>query len=60
MTKPFTSSQDQRPAEIACRQPRKKDNRDSRQIYNGLPILTAQPSDDKQQCPHYLYGTMPK
>lgn len=34
-------------------------NCDSRQIYNALPILTAQPSDDdKQQCPHYLYGTM--
>ncbi len=34
-------------------------NCDSRQIYNDLPILSAQPSeDDKQQCPHYLYGTL--
>lgn len=34
-------------------------NCDSRQIYQDLPILTAQPSaDDKQQAPHYLYGVM--
>lgn len=29
------------------------------QIYDGLPILTAQPSeDDKQQAPHELYGSL--
>lgn len=34
-------------------------NCDSRQIYNDLPILTAQPSEeDKRQVPHYLYGTL--
>lgn len=35
-------------------------NCDSRQIYQDLPILTAQPSeDDKKLAPHYLYGVMP-
>lgn len=34
-------------------------NCDSRQIYNELPILSAQPSDaDKAQAPHHLYGTL--
>ena len=34
-------------------------NADSMQIYDGLPILTAQPSDqDTAQRPHYLYGTL--
>ncbi len=34
-------------------------NCDSRQIYNDLPILTAQPSEeDKRVVPHYLYGTL--
>lgn len=34
-------------------------NCDSRQIYNDLPILTAQPSEkDKTLCLHYLYGTL--
>ncbi len=34
-------------------------NVDSRQIYDGLPVLTAQPSEeDKEQVPHYLYGTL--
>lgn len=33
-------------------------NCDSRQIYNALPILSAQPSEeDKRQVPHHLYGT---
>lgn len=32
-------------------------NADSLQLYNRLPILTAQPSDDdKQQAPHRLYN----
>lgn len=35
-------------------------NADSMQIYNALPILTAQPSDeDKQAVPHRLYGILP-
>ncbi len=35
-------------------------NADSMQIYNALPILTAQPSDkDKQSIPHRLYGVLP-
>jgi len=34
-------------------------NCDSRQIYNELPILSAQPSaEDKEQVPHHLYGTL--
>lgn len=34
-------------------------NCDSRQIYNELPILTAQPTkDDMDEAPHYLYGTL--
>lgn len=33
-------------------------NSDALQIYNALPILTAQPSQkEQQQCPHILYGT---
>ena len=33
-------------------------NVDSRQIYDALPILSAQPSeDDKKLAPHHLYGT---
>lgn len=32
-------------------------NADSMQVYNALPILTAQPSDeDKAQAPHEMYG----
>ncbi len=32
-------------------------NFDSRQVYQGLPIITAQPgSDELQVCPHHLYG----
>jgi len=35
-------------------------NADSLQLYNGLPILTAQPSDeDKSLIPHMLYGLTP-
>lgn len=34
-------------------------NVDSRQIYNELPILSAQPSkQDQEAAPHYLYGTL--
>ena len=34
-------------------------NCDSRQIYNELPILTAQPTEeDKTQVPHHLYGLL--
>lgn len=34
-------------------------NADSRQIYDCLPILSAQPSDDeKKLVPHHLYGTL--
>ena len=34
-------------------------NCDSRQIYNALPLLTAQPSaEDKSEAPHHLYGTV--
>ena len=34
-------------------------NADSMQIYDGLPILTAQPtSAEKEQVPHELYGTL--
>lgn len=34
-------------------------NCDSMQIFDGLPILTAQPSEDeKQEIPHKLYGTL--
>ncbi|MGQ0527178.1 MAG: tRNA (adenosine(37)-N6)-dimethylallyltransferase MiaA [Alphaproteobacteria bacterium] len=35
-------------------------NCDSLQIYDGLPILTAQPGvDDKDAAPHELYGVLP-
>lgn len=35
-------------------------NADSMQIYDALPILTAQPSnEDKQSIPHRLYGALP-
>jgi len=34
-------------------------NCDSRQIYNALPILTAQPTEEeKGKAPHLLYGTL--
>jgi tRNA dimethylallyltransferase len=34
-------------------------NSDSMQVYDGLPILTAQPSqEDKNQTPHMLYGAL--
>ena len=34
-------------------------NCDSQQIYNGLPILSAQPpEEDKAQAPHKLYATL--
>lgn len=34
-------------------------NCDSRQIYDALPILSAQPSEeDKNTVPHHLYGTL--
>ena len=34
-------------------------NCDSRQIYDALPILSAQPTDEeKEQVPHHLYGTL--
>lgn len=34
-------------------------NADSMQIYNALPILTAQPpAEDKKACPHLLYGAL--
>jgi len=31
-------------------------NADSMQVYEGLPILTAQPSGAEQDVPHHLYG----
>lgn len=35
-------------------------NADSLQLYNGLPMLTAQPSaEDKASAPHLLYGIAP-
>ncbi len=35
-------------------------NADSMQVYDGLPILTAQPSaDDQAVVPHRLYGVLP-
>lgn len=35
-------------------------NVDSRQVYAGVPVLTAQPSPEEQaRCPHYLYGDTP-
>lgn len=35
-------------------------NADSMQVYNALPILTAQPSvDDRAAAPHELYGVCP-
>lgn len=35
-------------------------NLDSRQVYTGLPLVTAQPSLAQQAlCPHFLYGFLP-
>ena len=35
-------------------------NVDSRQVYAGVPVLTAQPSPHEQAaCPHHLYGDTP-
>lgn len=35
-------------------------NFDSRQVYAGLPIVTAQPSpQERSSCPHALYGYLP-
>lgn len=35
-------------------------NFDSRQVYAGLPVVTAQPSPGEQsRCPHLLYGYLP-
>ena len=35
-------------------------NVDSRQVYAGVPILTAQPSPaEREACPHHLYGDTP-
>lgn len=35
-------------------------NVDSRQVYAGLAVLTAQPTPDEQaRCPHFLYGDTP-
>lgn len=35
-------------------------NVDSRQVYAGVPILTAQPSAaEREACPHHLYGDTP-
>ena len=34
-------------------------NADSMQVYNALPALTAQPSEEeRKQTPHTLYGTL--
>ncbi len=34
-------------------------NYDSRQVYRGVPLVTAQPTSEEQtQCPHWLYGFM--
>lgn len=35
-------------------------NVDSRQVYAGLEVTTAQPTEDEQgRCPHFLYGDTP-
>ena len=35
-------------------------NFDSRQVYKGIPLITAQPTDEEQAaCPHRLYGFLP-
>ena len=35
-------------------------NLDSRQVYTGLPLVTAQPTPaQKAFCPHFLYGFLP-
>lgn len=35
-------------------------NFDSRQVYAGLPVVTAQPTAEEQsRCPHLLYGYLP-
>lgn len=35
-------------------------NFDSRQIFEGLPLITAQPTpEERARCPHLLYGAVP-
>lgn len=44
---------------VAARIPAVIVNADSMQLYDGLPLLTAQPSDeDKAKCPHALYAAL--
>ncbi|MEM7570627.1 MAG: tRNA (adenosine(37)-N6)-dimethylallyltransferase MiaA [Pseudomonadota bacterium] len=46
--------------ELAQKAPAVIINADSMQVYDALPILTAQPSEaERRLCPHRLYGTIP-
>ncbi len=56
---PTASGKSARALEIASRENGIIINADSMQIYNGLPVLTAQPSArDRAACPHRLYGIL--
>ncbi len=55
---PTASGKSAKALEIAARENGVILNADSVQVYDGLPILSAQPSDDdKKSAPHDLYGT---
>jgi tRNA dimethylallyltransferase len=56
---PTASGKSARAIELAREQNGVIINCDSMQIYNDLPLLTAQPSDaDKAEAPHELYATL--
>lgn len=55
---PTASGKSARALEIAAKENGVILNADSVQVYDGLPILSAQPSEeDKAAAPHELYGT---
>lgn len=55
---PTASGKSAKALEIAARENGVILNADSVQVYDGLPLLSAQPSEeDKQAAPHDLYGT---
>jgi len=56
---PTASGKSARALELARRMNGVIVNADSRQIYDGLPILTAQPTkEEKLEIPHELYGVI--
>jgi tRNA dimethylallyltransferase len=56
---PTASGKSARALELAAQKNGVVINADSMQVYDALPILTAQPSEeDKEKAPHLLYGAL--